>query len=133
VRIISRHRQILFNTCTTLRSCNKVCYFFYHTTCAFFIWRCEQDRYTPSWKTSGSLYEPSQPSVKSSRFIGALPVQCLPIRALLMNPLLKAPPVIKLPLGNSRLIKDKTQFLINLNYITNPKLREDQHALNLQN
>ncbi|CAH2005774.1 unnamed protein product [Acanthoscelides obtectus] len=25
--------------------------------------------YTPSWKTSGSLYEPSQPSVKSSRFI----------------------------------------------------------------
>ncbi|CAH1994368.1 unnamed protein product, partial [Acanthoscelides obtectus] len=70
VRIISRHRQILFNTCTTLRSCNKVCYFFYHTTCAFFIWRCEQDRYTPSWKTSGSLYEPSQPSVKSSRFIG---------------------------------------------------------------
>ncbi|CAH1966673.1 unnamed protein product, partial [Acanthoscelides obtectus] len=120
---------------TTLHSCNKVCYFFYHTTCAFFIWRCEHNRYTPSWKTSGSLYEPSQPSVKSSRFIRALPVQCLPIRALLMNPLLKAPPVIKLPLGNSRLIENrhKTQFLINLNYITNPKLHENQHALNLQN
>ncbi|CAH2005777.1 unnamed protein product [Acanthoscelides obtectus] len=28
--------------------------------------------YTPSWKTSGSLYEPSQPSVKSSRFIRSL-------------------------------------------------------------
>ncbi|CAH1995608.1 unnamed protein product, partial [Acanthoscelides obtectus] len=99
------------------------------------FFRYSSDRYTPLWKTSGSLYEPSQPSVKSSRFIRALPVQCLSIRAPLMNPLLKAPPVIKLPLGNSRLIENrhKTQILINLNYITNPKLHENQHALNLQN